>query len=119
MQIEIHCNNGISLDFGKGLRLSTIWGVGSYSDNHDLLQEINSKASKCTASEFMKEASKKRESTNVECLFTVDSESLDKDKIIAFLKLIYEATNTNEDSPIAYLGLEDWIDIVQRHSTKM
>jgi hypothetical protein len=31
-----HKHNGVFLEFPNGNSISTIWGVGSYSDNHDL-----------------------------------------------------------------------------------
>ena len=48
MKIKNHKINGVAIDFGKKIVLSTIWGFGSYSEGYRLDEKLikDKKASK-------------------------------------------------------------------------
>lgn len=96
MRITNHKDNGVFLQFDNGICLSTIWGWGSYSENHDW----HPKGDTSLDNVFKKI---EEGSHNVEIMFT-DGDP----KFIKKMCIKYDGEN-----PIGYLDLNDWLDIVQ------
>lgn len=91
-------HNGIHLVFPNGNWLSTIWGVGSYSDNYDIFSD-----------DVVKDFSTFRESNNVEIMFTCGDR---------LKKKICKKYNEGSTDPIGYLDITQWLEIVNLLATE-
>jgi len=80
---------GIHLNFPNGNTLSTIWGGGSYSENHDDFGSITNP--------------KAIGSNNVEIMFDCPEE---------LQKKIEKKYNDGDEQPIGYLNIVQWSEIV-------
>ena len=88
-----HRNNGVHLTFPNGNSLSTIWGRGSYSENHNY-----------TTGDVIKDFSEpiKEGSDTVEIMITHAPDKL--------IERIHKKLSPNsEDSVIGYLSMPDWL----------
>ena len=79
-------HNGIYLEFDNGNTISTIWGYGSYTENHDKGDFDTFDSSK-----------------NVEIMFTCGQK---------LKKGILKKYNEGDGDPIGYLTITQWLEIV-------
>ena len=93
-----HRINGVSLTFPNGNRLSTIWGRGSYTENHDF-----------TTGDVIKDFSEpiKEGSNTVEIMITHAPDKLVK-------KIHRKLAPNSEDSVIGWLSMTDWLWVVNQ-----
>lgn len=94
--------NGIHLRFPNGNAISTTWGVGSYSDNHD--EGFRGDGGSFDPNDFQKAMNTLMESDTCEIYFLEVSQSL-KEK----LELKY---NDGSPHPFGYCSIKDWLEIV-------
>lgn len=95
MKIKSFANpkhNGIHLNFPNGNWISTIWGVGSYSENHDH-----------KTYDFVADYETFMSSNDVEIMFTCGEK---------LKKRILKKYNEGEKDPIGYLTITQWLEIV-------
>lgn len=85
-------HNAIHLTFPNGNRLSTVWGVGTYSDNHNEGWDIDSYR-------------KFRQSDTVEIMILNAPEKL--------IKKIQKKYDFVDDSVKGYLTMTEWLDIIK------
>ena len=81
--------NGLHLNFANGNHLSTIWGGGSYSENHDNLRDVIGPTA--------------IQSNDVEIMFDCGEK---------LKKRIIKKYNEGYDQPIGYLTISQWVEIV-------
>jgi hypothetical protein len=93
-------HNALHLNFPNGNKLSTIWGRGSYTENHDFTFDESGN---------IKDFWTFIGSNNVEIMFACDKK-LEK-KI--FKKFIYDS------QPIGYLTILQWVEIVKMLSKEV
>ena len=98
MKITAHKPNGIRLDFDNGVSLSTIWGNGTYSDNHDY--DFNHPEIDITET-YRKLI--ETGSTTVEFMF-LDGD----DKLINKMCKKYGS----DDNPSGYIKVSKWIEMI-------
>ena len=97
MKIKQIVRNGFWLHFDNGLSISTIWGSGSYSDNHDLFINHNPIES------FEKLP---LETTEVEVM--LDGKGEAQHKYIDYLHKKHDG----DGAVIGYLPLEEWFKLI-------
>jgi len=93
-----HKHNGVHLKFPNGNSISTIWGRGSYTDNHDF-----------TTGKISKDFSTLIEggSNTVEIMPNTNNKRL--------LNKIFRKFNTDPDnSVIGWLTIDDWMWVIQQ-----
>jgi len=101
MIIKQRVRNGFYIEFDNGLGISTIWGSGSYSDNHDLsMTAIRDGESVIDAIEKLP-----LESETVEVMLD-GPESAEK-----YLKYLHRKYD-GDGSVIGYLPVEDWLKLI-------
>lgn len=99
MRITNHKNNGVKLKFNNGVVLSTIWGYGTYSDNHDWEPEtIEEKQNPSSVFEKIDTGS-----TTVEFMFVEGDEKLVKRMCKKY---------GSDDNPSGYITVERWLEMV-------
>lgn len=94
-------HNKLHLTFPNGNRLSTIWGYGTYSDNHDAGDTIDGVSAFQT---FMS-------SDTVEIMILEAPEKL--------IKKIQKKYDFEDDSVKGYLTMAEWLDIVKMLSKSL
>ncbi len=97
-----HRINGVYLEFPNGNSLSTIWGRGSYSENHDF-----------TCGDIVADYSTPIEtgSNNVEIM--IDTQD------IKLHNKIFRKFHTNKDNGvIGWLDMNDWLWVVRQLAGK-
>jgi len=95
MKIEQHKLNGVHLSFDNGFGISTIWGRGSYSENHD----------KMPSDEEMR--TKMYSSDDCEVYFTNIPKGGER-----LVKSLCKKYNKGYEHPIGYLLVSDWVDLI-------
>lgn len=94
-------HNALHLNFPNGNKLSTIWGRGSYTDNHDFTFDESGN---------IKDFWTFIGSNNVEIMFTCDKK---------LEKKILKKFNDGDDQPIGYLTILQWVEIVKMLSKEL
>jgi hypothetical protein len=87
-----HRTNGVYLQFPNGNSISTIWGVGSYTEHHD--------------DDFSEWEKKNDGSNSVEIMIHTDNERL--------YKRIYKRLKGGEDTVIGWVNITDWVWVVSQ-----
>ena len=88
-------HNSVHLTFPNGNKLSTIWGCGSYSENHSLFLNKDG----------INNYEKFLDSDTCEIMIMTAPDEL--------IKKIHKKYNTSDDSVIGYLTMTQWLDIVK------
>ena len=90
-------HNGLHLKFPNGNSLSTIWGYGSYSENHDMFDDLKGEDQLKVYTTF-------KPSNTVEVAILSAPEEL--------IKKIHKKYNF-DGSVCGYLTMAQWLDIVK------
>jgi len=101
MKIDQHVYSGFHIHFDNGFTLSTIWGAGSYSDNHDLIMDQSLDI-------FERFRKIPLQTETVECMLFADVET---EKMSKFIKKIYKKFNS-DGSVIPYMPVADWLKLI-------
>ena len=88
--------NGLHFNFPNGNWLSSIWGGGSYTENHDKLREETDHVIKTGQQTYL-------ESDTVEIMFDCGDR---------LKKRILKKYNEGENDPIGYVTFAQWLEIV-------
>jgi hypothetical protein len=95
-------HNGIHLNFPNGNFISTIWGVGSYTENHDFsLSGHFSTEQDSLRGDPLKGFRTFLQSDNVEVAYTCSKEIVKKIR-----------RKFGEENPLGYLSMKDWLWLV-------
>jgi hypothetical protein len=96
-----HKNNGVYLAFPNGNGVSTIWGSGSYTDNHDA--EILTKDGELDYQRMYRENNEG--SMTAEVMVDCGEE---------LARALQEKFNGAGNTVIGYLSIMDWLEVIQR-----
>lgn len=109
MKIKNHKINGVAIDFGKKTVLSTIWGMGSYSDNYRLEERLI-KDKKTSKEKAIMEAFENRDYDSK----TVEVYALDMpEKLAKKLRKKYkDYLSSDTGLHLGNFPVEKWIDLV-------
>lgn len=100
-----HTNNGIRLTFPNGIRVSTIFGYGSYSDNHDYKPKVDNKATEIE--NIMAQFEKIEEGSNtVEVMIFGATEQ--------FISRLLKEVVGDKYNPVGYINMKQWLKIINR-----
>ena len=99
MKIIQKKSNLVWIEFSKDLIVSTAWGAGTYSDNHDamLMEDYD-------VGKLMEIFNKPMESSNCEVYFINCPEDLQES--------LEKKYNDGCEHPISYLDVENWIKLI-------
>lgn len=96
----IHRDNGVFLSFPNGNSISTIWGWGSYTENHDWHPDPT-KQGTYDISEIFKRIPEG--SNTVEIMFNCG---------VLLKKKILKKFNNKDEQPIGHLNIVQWLEII-------
>ena len=109
MKIKNHKINGVAIDFGKKIVLSTIWGFGSYSEGYRLDEKLI-KDKKASKEKAITESFENRDYDSA----TVEVYALKiPEKIAKKLREKYKNYLSSEKGlHLGYFPIDKWIDLV-------
>jgi hypothetical protein len=102
VKIANHKINGVRLDFENDISVSTIWGIGSYSENHDIDDNWKSPISESYDRHDF-------DSSDCEMYFLKIPEKLNK----KIYKKYADYSVNGEGQHLGHLPIEKWLEIIE------